>query len=276
MERKAIFVDVDGTLLTEHGHVPDTARDAIRAARQRGHLVFLCTGRSLGELWGDVLAVGFDGIIAGAGSYVEVGGEVLAHRTIPVAELLPLIDYFTGRGVEFKLDTNEGVYASPGAPDQLKATLAAFLSEAGGELSDGYGKFADVMVTGENLIRDDVNKVSFLDSEVTLDEIRTRFAGIFDVIPTSVDFFGANSGEMSLAGVTKATGIATVLEHLSIAREDTVAFGDSHNDLDMLAFVAVGVAMDSAHPDVKAVADRTTPSPDDHGIHAGFEALGLI
>ncbi|MGB2767686.1 MAG: HAD hydrolase family protein, partial [Propionicimonas sp.] len=68
MERKAIFVDVDGTLLTEHGHVPDTARDAIRAARQRGHLVFLCTGRSLGELWGDVLAVGFDGIIAGAGS----------------------------------------------------------------------------------------------------------------------------------------------------------------------------------------------------------------
>ncbi len=278
MARKAIFVDVDGTLLTEEGRVPDSARDAIRAARDRGHLVFLCTGRSLGELWGNVMAVGFDGVIAAAGAYVEVGGEVLAHRTVPVAELRALVDYFTEREVEIKLDTNHGVYATPGAPAHLRATMAAFFgdSDLGTEMTATYGRFADVMVTGENLIRDDVNKVSFLHSELTIDEIRDRFAGIFDVIPSSVDFFGVNSGEMSVAGITKATGIAVVLEHLGIAREDTVAFGDSHNDLDMLAFVQVGVAMDSAHPDVIAVADRTTPSPDDHGIHAGFTALGLI
>lgn len=278
MTPKAIFVDVDGTLLTEEGRVPDSARDAIRAARERGHLVFLCTGRSLGELWGDVLAVGFDGIVAAAGAYVEVGGEVLAHRTVPVAELRALVDYLTERAVEFKVDTNHAVYGSPGAPDHLRATMAAFFgdSELGSEQTASYSRFADVMITGEDVIRDDVNKVSFLHSEVTIDEIRARFEGIFDVIPSSVEFFGANSGEMSVAGITKATGIATVLEHLGIAREDTVAFGDSHNDLDMLAFVHVGVAMDSAHPDVIAVADRTTPSPDDHGIHAGFKALGLI
>ena len=51
MTRKAVFLDVDGTLLNDRGLVPVSARAAVAAARASGHLVFLCTGRSLPELW---------------------------------------------------------------------------------------------------------------------------------------------------------------------------------------------------------------------------------
>jgi hydroxymethylpyrimidine pyrophosphatase-like HAD family hydrolase len=81
---------------------------------------------------------------------------------------------------------------------------------------------------------------------------------------------------MSIPGVHKAAGIEVLLEHLGLSRDDTVAFGDSLNDLEMLAFARTGVAMADAHPAVKAVADAVTGAPDDDGIHAGFAALGLI
>ena len=50
MTRKAVFVDVDGTLIDDYGQVPESAARAVREARTNGHLVFLCTGRSMVEL----------------------------------------------------------------------------------------------------------------------------------------------------------------------------------------------------------------------------------
>ena len=81
---------------------------------------------------------------------------------------------------------------------------------------------------------------------------------------------------MSLPGIHKATAIALVLAHLGIAREDTIAFGDSTNDLEMIQFVATGVAMADAHPDVLAASDRITPSSADDGLALAFAELGLI
>ena len=81
---------------------------------------------------------------------------------------------------------------------------------------------------------------------------------------------------MSIRGVHKASGIEAALEFLGIDRADSVAFGDGFNDLEMLAYVGVGVAMGDAPPEVKAVADRITGSPEEDGIRNGFAALGLI
>lgn len=76
---KAIFVDIDGTLVNDNGIIPESARYAIQAARKKGHLVFICTGRSIAEIFPDILEVGFDGIIGAAGGYIELGNEVLLH-----------------------------------------------------------------------------------------------------------------------------------------------------------------------------------------------------
>ncbi|HET9127699.1 MAG TPA: HAD hydrolase family protein, partial [Propionibacteriaceae bacterium] len=73
MTPRSVFLDVDGTLVDETGQIPESARGAVREARANGHRVFLCTGRSLAELWPEILDIGFDGLVAAAGAYVEVG-----------------------------------------------------------------------------------------------------------------------------------------------------------------------------------------------------------
>ena len=86
MIRRAVFLDVDGTLVDYSGRIPASARHAVRAARANGHLVFLCTGRSRSELWPDVTDIGFDGLVGGAGAYVEVVMDQMAAS--PLAKKL--------------------------------------------------------------------------------------------------------------------------------------------------------------------------------------------
>jgi hydroxymethylpyrimidine pyrophosphatase-like HAD family hydrolase len=88
MTRKAVFLDVDGTLIDDYGRVPDSAVRAVREARRNGHLVFLCTGRSMVELSPGVLDVGFDGFVVASGAYVQVG-SVVATTSGPMTASTP-------------------------------------------------------------------------------------------------------------------------------------------------------------------------------------------
>jgi HAD superfamily hydrolase (TIGR01484 family) len=72
--------------------------------------------------------------------------------------------------------------------------------------------------------------------------------------------------EISGTGVTKATGLAAYAEELGIAAADVLAFGDMPNDLPLLAWAGVGVAVANAHPEVLAAADEVTASNDEDGV----------
>jgi Cof subfamily protein (haloacid dehalogenase superfamily) len=278
MQRRAVFLDVDGTLVDDWGHVPDSARASVRAARDRGHLVFLCTGRSLIGLWPEILDVGFDGLVAAAGGYVEHGGTVLAHHAVPTDQVRRVVAYFEARGVEYMLESNDGLFGSPGVRARLRQTILGAVTDEDilAELERGLMGFIDSIVVDRDPTTLHVNKVSFLHSEVTLEEIRAEFTDAFDVIPATVPLFGPNSGELSLRGVHKAAGMQVLIDHLGITREQTVAFGDGFNDLEMLQFAGVGIAMGQAPQAVKDVADQVTGRPDQDGIRTGFLRLGLI
>jgi len=278
MDRKAVFVDVDGTLVNDRGLVPDSARVAVQRARANGHLVFLCTGRSPSQLWDEIIDVGFDGVIAAAGGYVEVGGAVLWHQNLPVEVVRRVVEFFDARGVAYFLEANTGLYGSPGVKEHMRARMFGGVTDEviRAELQRGLGPLIDSVITGQGAERSDINKISFFDSPVSLDDVRDRFADILTLIPISVPQFGPNSGELALPGVHKASAIQTVIEHLGIDRADTLALGDGFNDLEMLAHVGVGIAMGNAPQQVKDVADDTTGSPDEDGLLTTFTKYGLI
>ena len=96
------------------------------------------------------------------------------------------------------------------------------------------------------------------------------------VIHATVPMFGPNSGEMSIPGICRATAIELLIEHAGIARVDTIAYGDGVNDLEMLQFVEVGVAMGNATPALLDVADLVTADADHDGILLSFRDLGLV
>ena len=82
--------------------------------------------------------------------------------------------------------------------------------------------------------------------------------------------------EIGRKGFSKATGIEKMCELLEIAREDTYAFGDSANDLEMLCFVAHGVAMGNGTKEAKEAAEYVTTAIDENGIRNGLLHYGLI
>lgn len=278
MRRRAIFLDIDGTLVDDHAVVPDSAREAVRRARANGHLVFLCTGRSMAEVFDGILDVGFDGVIAAAGGYVEVGGEVLLHQTIPVEQVRRVTAFFRDHGTEYLLEANAGLFGSDGFVTLVRELVLGGVTDEDvlAQLERAVGPFLDTVQVPADPTRTDINKIAFLHSPVTLDEVRAALGDSFTVIPGTVPLFGPNSGELSLPGVHKATAIAALLEDLGMDVADTIAYGDGHNDLEMLQHVAVGVAMGNAVPELKAVADEITADVDEDGLLLSFRAHLLI
>lgn len=278
MTAKVIFLDVDGTLVNDSGVVPDSARTAIQAARANGHRVFLCTGRSLPELWEDITSIGFDGVIAAAGGYLEYDQQILLHTNVAVADVVRAVKFFDAHDIEYFLEANSGLYGSPGLRDRLRALLFGGVTDETvlAELERGFGPFIDHMIIGEDPARDDINKISFLSGGATLAQVTAELSDAFTVIPTTVPMFGPDSGELSIPGVHKAGAIEVLLAHLGVPVADTMAYGDGHNDHEMLEHVAIGVAMGNAVPSLKAIADDVTGSPDEDGLLTSFTKHGLI
>ena len=83
MGTKAIFFDIDGTLWDEKFQIPESTKKAFEMLKNNGHLTFICSGRTLSYIQDErLLALGFDGIVAGCGTYVEKAGEVLFYKRI--------------------------------------------------------------------------------------------------------------------------------------------------------------------------------------------------
>ena len=89
-------------------------------------------------------------------------------------------------------------------------------------------------------------------------------------------FNGEYAGEIGINGINKATGMERYLKAAGIAREDSIDVGDGPNDLQMMEYAGIGIAMGNAREEVKERADMVTSSIDDDGIYRAFETLGLL
>ena len=137
--------------------------------------------------------------------------------------------------------------------------------------------FITALIENENMYRNDVNKICFLEHEsIPFDEIRKQFSDAFQVIECTVPAFGDASGELSVAGVNKHTAIEALINHLGIDQKDTYAYGDGMNDAEMLTFVAHGVAVGNAKEGLKAIADEVCDDIANDGIYKNMKEHGLI
>ncbi|TWT06400.1 Cof-type HAD-IIB family hydrolase [Planococcus sp. CPCC 101016] len=279
MMSKIIFMDIDGTLVNDKGVIPESAKQGIQRARRNGHLVFICTGRSKAELFPEILEVGFDGIIGAAGGYIEVEEKVLLHEQVKKADIKHLVDFFNQHEVDFYLESNGGLFASENCKKHIRAIIEKMMvenPEAKEEIEKGLQPFHDLLIEGQELVRDDINKISFLGSDVPYEVIKQEFQSKFLVIPSTVPAFGENSGELSVIGIHKATAIKKLIEHLDLEKQNTYAYGDGINDIEMLQFVQYGIAMGNAKEAVKKAADDITDSHDEDGIYNSFKKYELI
>ncbi|MBC1644562.1 Cof-type HAD-IIB family hydrolase [Listeria welshimeri] len=281
MTKKVIFVDVDGTLVNDDGLVPDSARTAITKARDNGHQVYLCTGRSKPELYESILSIGFDGIIGAGGGYVEVDEKIIYHKKVADEDVVHMVDFFNEKQLDFYLESNGGLFASQNLEAHLDKLIYGDVENdpiAREKKVNNPHPFMESLTYGEtNLYRTDVNKACFLENKaVPFEEIKNEFSGKFEVMHCTVPIFGDDSGELMVPNIHKATAIELLLKHIGRNKKDTIGIGDGMNDAEMLTYCETGIAMGNAKEALKLLANEITASVDEDGLYASFEKHGLL
>ena len=276
MNKKLIFFDIDGTLVSMLSPPAPAVREAIQAARANGHRVFLNTGRSLSIIGPDILAVGFDGIVASAGAYVAVGDKVLLDQLIPEELVQQCIRVFHDTGLYCHIETREGVYNDPQMEELLRSVSPHPRNSEFIRMQKEL-ETALFMRKYEDYPRQGAYKLCFTCR--SMDSVRkaektlgSRFEFIVHAFASSPDFL---NGEIIPREVDKGRGIELVCQYLDAPLEDTVAFGDSMNDAAMLKRAGLAIAMGNACDELKALADAVCEDVEHDGVALELRRMGL-
>lgn len=263
--RRAVFIDFDGTIADHDGNIAPSTIDAIQAARAAGHLVFLSTGRSRAEIASEVYDIGFDGYITAAGGFAHLGDELISSHTMPPQMSRRMLAAMDRVGVEYCLQYRDEAYVSPG--------LLELFAEAG---RLGAASLIPHTITPDLRVEGIAKAVFASRDSDAYERISALIGREFTVITGTLPHLGSGSGEISPWGTNKATAIPVLLNATDMSHASTVAIGDSSNDIDMLRFAYLGIAMGNASPAAKAAADEVTTDVGSDGIWNAFDRHGLL
>lgn len=276
MEPKLIFLDIDGTL-TEPGKniPPDSAVEAIRLARANGHRVVLCSGRNRGML-SPLLKYGFDGLVGSAGGYIEYGGRVIFDCPMTAGQCDTVMDVFLRSGVFRTVEGRDCSYTDESFKEFLRETaqsggnseLLRWREQLEGEL--GIRPMADYQ--GEPIY-----KVVFMcrNADDLREPMRVLGDG-FQFCIQGTDQYGIINGELINKAFNKGTAVHLLSEYTGIPIENTIAFGDSMNDLEMIEGAGLGICMGNGSEALKKIADEVCLPVKEDGLYQSFRQHGLI
>lgn len=243
---KAIFFDIDGTLLSYTSHVvlPGTAA-ALQQLRDKGIRLFISSGRPMVLI--PPMPIQFDGYITVNGGYCIAGNDIILHNPIPDGDTRKWLDYVEQNNIVTMCFTADSMFIN-----RIDDNAISLRNQLGFDMPPVFPLQQMAMQPVYQFIalqpkEKDKQMLSIL-SNCRAPRWHHAFT---DIIP-------ANS--------SKAVGIEQMIKHFGITREETMAFGDGANDIEMLDYVATAVAMGNANDNVKQHADYVTLDSDHDGI----------
>lgn len=263
MERKILFFDIDGTLFdcgNGAPHVSDILKKALKQLQDAGHMCFIASGRPFAYLNNEIQSLGFDGFILCNGALVLKDGKQLIQHYIEKNKVKDIINNVTKYGGQYTLvDTYFGY-----CPKEFKETYK-ILEMFQVPMECIKGKF-DL----------DTINVAKIEAGCQTKEGIEYLRGLKNQGFETIEYEGAGSFEINDKGISKGKTILDVLELLNISVDNSIAFGDGDNDVEMLQVVGHGVAMGNGVESVKAVADKVTETCVNEGIVRELQRLNLV
>ena len=265
-----LFFDVDGTLTSfDPDDMTDKDFSAVRPSqavveafhrlRDAGHKAFICTGRPLWLIADSLRALDPAGIVAMAGATLEVDGRVVHEDCFDEDIVEELARRVADAGIEALFEANAATFSMEPVGVERPFLIGTHVVHSVEEMRvDGRLRVGKVCLNAPNLARV-ANDDGFIGRN-------------FELCNT-----GGENRELSPKGIDKGVGVTRALEYLGrTGNARTFGFGDSGNDLGMLAAVETAVAMGNAMPEVKAVADYVTDDVAHDGTVTAMQRFGLI
>ncbi|MGX8833819.1 Cof-type HAD-IIB family hydrolase [Amedibacillus sp. YH-ame6] len=279
---KLIAMDMDGTLLTQNNEILPKTKEVLMALQRKGIRLVLASGRSYSRLMKHALELEMDRY---GGYLVEINGsaiydvqqgkrERLSQMEVP--QIHELFHYFMKWNVEILSHLDDGMYdymseaiyqekaeyrKVHNLPDDFPWTPGPF--ELLYDNRQGYPRHFHIQTPEE--IQECANKISVTYHEDVIanvmEQARKDLKGRYWVGLTTPRWI-----EVMPLGVSKAHGLKIVGERLGIKVEEMMAFGDGENDMEMIAFVGMGVAMKNAFAGLKEIAKEVCESNEEEGV----------
>lgn len=255
---KAVFFDVDGTLLSHNQKkIPESTCEVIKLMQEKGIRVYLATGRHLSELKElPVLDIRYDGYITLNGQIVlDAEQKVLFDKPFTKDMTDKMISIFNKKEIPLVLVEEEELYINFVNDKVIESQQAISSSVPPVHPYDGKPVY---MAT--TYLEKDQEEQFINDLPKGLGLVRWQ-NGAFDII---------------MEGGGKVEGIRKVIEYLGITQDEIMAFGDAGNDITMLEFAGIGVAMGNADEETKKHADYVTAHIDDDGVMKALKHFKVI
>lgn len=263
MANKAIVLDLDGTTLNERNTVNETLEQYIGELRESGKLIFIATGRTLEEVR-DVLPAGMeaDGMVTANGMSVFIGKEQIVENALSTELVEELVAKAGAEEIFYEVHPNEG-------------TRMALLKDKDYMVKQGLKPKPETVDENEWLSRQDavedkirwseqldiksVAKIYFFSNEMnTIRKWKAELGKIKQYNAFTTASSTHHNVEVTVEGITKATGVQLLLKHFQLAPEEILAIGDGENDLPLFKLAGHCVAMKNATDLVKEQADEVT------------------
>lgn len=256
--KRIVFFDLDGTLLTSDWKIKGSSIEAIRALQERGVEPVIATGRNISEVGHVFEATGIQSCVAMNGQYVLYDGEVIYENPLNQNEVKELHSAVIQNGHELAFYNADQITVTSKDSDIIAKNYYERVGTEYPPVDDRFYLHTPIHLMV--LFCAEGEEAYYQEHFPQFQYVRHSPLGC-DVYP---------------AGTSKATGIQHLFNHLNVSFESTYAFGDGLNDVEMFELVKHTVAMGNAVESLKESAKFVTTSNNEDGIRDGLYLCGLL
>lgn len=259
---KIAFFDIDGTMVNVPKgmlHPSMETRRVLQTFREQGNYIVVATART--RIPDSVRDMAFDGYICSDGHYIEFKDEVLVNNTFTKEQIEDQLQIYKEHNGSCSLGGYYGSWVSSHTNQHLKRHH--FLYEGTEDL------------TRTPLVQDYLEEVKINSIAAVFGNAKDLYAAK-DKLPKewAINAYGDDEDirmDVHLEGFSKGTACEFLYKHLKIDKDDTYAFGDGDNDIEMLQLVGHGIAMGNAAKRIQEAAKDVTDTVDNEGIAKAFK-----
>ncbi|MDD4850536.1 MAG: HAD family hydrolase [Gemmiger sp.] len=264
--KRLLFFDIDGTLLPENGEpIPQSACKALALARQNGCLIFINTGRTRVAVPPAVEALAPDGYVCGCGTAIYLGAAQVFYKTLPTARAAALVGALRQAALPCFYESEQCIWFDGDSPARQDPRIV---------------QAATSFRRQSKTLRGAVPAGFTFQKFLAFGQPTRRLATLTEIAGADMEIIcrEREMAEVTLRPYTKGTGIGWLAAHYGVPLADCYAFGDSTNDLPMLAAAGHSIAMGNAMPDILPLCEYTTADILSDGIAqalAHYHLLGV-